>query len=385
MSELIEPGLVVLDADLGPDKSDVIRALAGRVATAGRATSAEALAADAWKREQQSSTGLPGGMAIPHCKSPAVTQASLAVARLQPGVEFDEGETADLVFMIAAPEGAAQDHLALLALLARSLMKDDFVASLRSAATPEEVVEIVRGALREDEEAAPAAAAATGAAAAGAAGAAAASATTATADAPAGGRRSIVAVTACPTGIAHTYMAADALKAAAERAGVDYHVETQGSAGATPVPPDVIAAADAVIFAVDVDVRDKARFAGKPVVQVPVKRGIDEADELVATETLGLRKDAMLARSDAFVALPGGFGTLDELVEVISQRQLGMHAKPMVLVDHGGFFQPLLAFFELLRAERLAYDNTVGSYEAVPSVETAVTTLVHHLADPGRG
>ncbi|GLI27873.1 PTS lactose transporter subunit IIC [Agromyces rhizosphaerae] len=281
MSELIEPGLVVLDADLGPDKSDVIRALAGRVATAGRATSAEALAADAWKREQQSSTGLPGGMAIPHCKSPAVTQASLAVARLKPGVEFDEGEAADLVFMIAAPEGAAQDHLALLALLARSLMKDEFVASLRAAATPDEVVEIVRGALREDEEAAPAAAA-TGAAAAGAAGATAASAGTTTADATAGAGRSIVAVTACPTGIAHTYMAADALKAAAERAGVDYHVETQGSAGATPVPPDVIAAADAVIFAVDVDVRDKARFAGKPVIQVPVKRGIDEADELVA-------------------------------------------------------------------------------------------------------
>lgn len=131
------------------------------------------------------------------------------------------------------------------------------------------------------------------------------------------------------------------------------------------------------------------RAAGGRVLGVPLRRFVDlgihdtDADELVATETLGLRKDTMLARSDAFVALPGGFGTLDELVEVISQRQLGMHAKPMVLVDHGGFFQPLLAFFELLRAERLAYANTVGSYEAVPSVETAVTTLVHHLADPG--
>ena len=77
-------------------------------------------------------------------------------------------------------------------------------------------------------------------------------------------------------------MAADALAAAAERAGVDYHVETQGSSGAKPLDPAVIAAADAVIFAVDVDVRDKGRFAGKPVVQAPVKRGIDEPDALVA-------------------------------------------------------------------------------------------------------
>ena len=130
-----------------------------------------------------------------------------------------------------------------------------------------------------------------------------------------------------------------------------------------------------------------ARDAGAGVVGVPLQQFVDlgihdtEADELVATETLGLRKDAMLARSDAFIALPGGFGTLDEVVEVISQRQLGMHHKPLVLVDHGGFFQPLLAFFELLRAEGLAYDSTLGSYEAVETVPTAVRTLVHHLAD----
>ncbi len=278
MSDIIEPGLVVLDADLGPEKSGVIRALAARVAESGRATDAEALFADAWKREEQAPTGLPGGMAIPHAKSPAVKQASLAVARLARPVEFDEGEDADLVFLIAAPDTAAQDHLALLSTLARSLMKEDFVASLRSAATPDEVVGIVQGALRGDDE--PAADAAPTAAAA--ATTAAATSDAAPTDAAASDRRSIVAVTACPTGIAHTYMAADALAAAAGRAGVEYHVETQGSSGAKPLDPAVIAAADAVIFAVDVDVRDKARFAGKPVVQVPVKRGIDEPDALVA-------------------------------------------------------------------------------------------------------
>lgn len=131
-----------------------------------------------------------------------------------------------------------------------------------------------------------------------------------------------------------------------------------------------------------------ARTAGAGVVGVPLDQFIDlgiqdtDADELIATDTLGRRKDVMLSRSDAFVALPGGFGTLDEVVEVISQRQLGMHAKPLVLVDHGGFFAPLLAFFELLRSQGLAYDNTVGAYQAVETVDTAVLTLVRHFADP---
>lgn len=128
------------------------------------------------------------------------------------------------------------------------------------------------------------------------------------------------------------------------------------------------------------------REGGGGIVAVPLRLFVDlgihdrDADELVATETLGLRKDAMLARSDAFVALPGGFGTLDELVEVISQRQLRMHDKPLVMVDHGGFFSPLLAFFELLRAEGLAYASTLGAYHAVPTVEVAMTALVHHFA-----
>jgi PTS system fructose-specific IIC component len=90
-----------------------------------------------------------------------------------------------------------------------------------------------------------------------------------------------VAVTACPTGIAHTYMAADSLVAAAKEVGVDLQVETQGSSGAKPLDPAVIAAADAVIFAVDVDVRGKERFAGKPVINAPVKRGIDEPAKMV--------------------------------------------------------------------------------------------------------
>ena len=97
-----------------------------------------------------------------------------------------------------------------------------------------------------------------------------------------GGRPSLVAITACPTGIAHTYMAAEALEAAATKAGVELAVETQGSAGSTPLDPSVIERAGAVIFAVDVGVRDRARFAGKPMVSSGVKRPIDEGDAMIA-------------------------------------------------------------------------------------------------------
>ncbi|HEU0182079.1 MAG TPA: fructose-specific PTS transporter subunit EIIC [Agromyces mariniharenae] len=346
MSDIIEPGLVVLDADLGPEKSGVIKALAARVAESGRATDAEALFADAWKREEQAPTGLPGGMAIPHAKSPAVKQASLAVARLARPVEFDEGEDADLVFLIAAPDTAAQDHLALLSTLARSLMKEDFVASLRSAAPPDEVVGIVQGALagaaEQAADVAPAAAAA--------ATTAAAPTDAAPADAAASDRRSIVAVTACPTGIAHTYMAADALAAAAGRAGVDYHVETQGSSGAKPLDPAVIAAADAVIFAVDVDVRDKARFAGKPVVQVPVKRGIDEPDALVA--------QALAAASDPNAPRVPAGGAPTGATAVAGSASFGANLKRWLLTGVS-YMIPFVAAGGLIIA--LAF--LIGGYE----------------------
>src|SRR5436305_3936996 len=199
MSPLITTELVALDADLGGEKADVIHRLAALVAGAGRATGAKALAADALAREGQAATGLPGGIAIPHCRSAAVTEASLAFARLSPPVDFGAPDgPADLAFLIAAPAEGDADHLTLLTALARALVRPEFVASLRSAPSAEEVVRLV------DEVVSPApvspAAATTGATAATAP-AAPAPATAA----PAG--RSLVAVSACPTGIAHTYMA----------------------------------------------------------------------------------------------------------------------------------------------------------------------------------
>lgn len=290
MSPMITRELVSLDVALGDDKAAVIRSLAERVVAQGRATDAGALFDDAWAREQQDATGLPGGIAIPHAKSPAVTEPALVFARLAPAVDFGAADgPSDLVFLIAAPADAPQAHLAVLSKLARSLMQDDFTASLRAATDDEAVVAIVAEAIGEGPTAAEGATAAAPAAAP----AAASSADPASADATRhvdGRPARIVAVTACATGIAHTFMAADALTAAGSREGVELVVEPQGSSGYQALPREVIEAADAVIFATDVDVREPQRFAGKPVVRSGVKRGIEQPVQLI-DEALAAARD----------------------------------------------------------------------------------------------
>ncbi|UYY81709.1 fructose-specific PTS transporter subunit EIIC [Arthrobacter sp. YA7-1] len=313
MTQLITPQLVSLDQNLGDSPADVIRFLAGKVAAAGRASEVEGLFADAFAREQKTATGVPGGIAIPHCRSVAVTEPALAMARLSHKVDFGAKDgPADIIFFIAAPEGADQEHLKLLSKLARSLIKKDFTAALRAAATGQDIVDLVEGALADK----PAAHAAGSAAEAAPASAGAAS--------PTGPKR-IVAVTACPTGIAHTYMAADSLVAAAKEMGVDLQVETQGSGGFTALDPSVIAAADAVIFAVDVDVRGKERFAGKPVINAPVKRGIDEPAKMV--------QEALAAATDPHAHRVPHFGA-EESAEQASEaasEHLGTKVKKVLL------------------------------------------------------
>lgn len=258
--------LVLLDVDAGADKESVIRRLATQLADAGRASDRDGLVGAAMAREGQSATGLPGGIAIPHCRSPYVDAPTIGFARLDPKVDFGAPDgPADLVFLIAAPDSGGAEHMKLLSSLARALVRPEFVASLRSAGTRDELVSLVDGVVNP----APAAPAKP-------------------APAPAkpepepAATKTVVAITACPTGIAHTYMAADALKLAAERAGVNFVVETQGSSGSTPLAPEVIAGADAIIFATDVGVKDRGRFAGKPVVASGVKRAINEPDTMIA-------------------------------------------------------------------------------------------------------
>src|SRR6476620_9595229 len=283
---IIDADLVLLDVDAGADKQSVIGRLVGSLADAGRTADAEGLIAAAMAREEQSATGLPGGIAIPHCRSPHVETASIGFARLQPAVDFGAPDgPADLAFLIAAPEGGGAEHMKLLSSLARALVRKDFVASLRDAKTADEVVGLVDEVLNPGDKAKPAA-----------------KADKPVADKPVADKpRTLVAITACPTGIAHTYMAADSLVAAAKEAGVTLHVETQGSSGSTPLDASTIAGADAVIFATDVGVKDRGRFAGKPVIASGVKRAINEPAKMVA-EALAAADNPNAARVEGSAA-----------------------------------------------------------------------------------
>ena len=227
------------------------------------------------KRESQTSTGLGDGIAMPHAKNKAVVKPAVVFAKSAAGVDYAslDGQPAHLFFMIAAPEGANNVHLEVLASLSRLLINPDFTASLKKAQTPEEVQGLFAAAeaAREAKEQAEAAAKAAPVAAAETK------------------KPFVIAVTACPTGIAHTYMAEDSLKQMAEKMGVDIRVETNGSDGVkNPLTADEIRRADGVIVAADKKV-EMARFNGKHVLQRPVSDGINKAEELI---TKAMRQEA---------------------------------------------------------------------------------------------
>ncbi|MFB9534823.1 MULTISPECIES: PTS fructose transporter subunit IIABC [Streptomyces] len=286
MSDMITADLV--DLDLSADtKEAAARALAERMVALGRVTDLDGFLADVAAREAQMPTGLDGGIGIPHCRSEHVTEPTLAFGRSSDGIDFGATDgPADLIFLIAAPAGADDAHLTILSSLARQLMNTEFTDALRSVGDAPAAAALIRG---EEPDAPASAGSEDTVASAGAASPAAATVTEESEDDGAGAEEPdaerpfrIVAVTSCPTGIAHTYMAAESLENAGREAGVEVTVETQGSAGFTRLDPEVIAAADGVIFAHDVSVREKDRFAGKPTVDVGVKAGINRPAELIA-------------------------------------------------------------------------------------------------------
>lgn len=372
---IIAEDLILLDADLGADKNAVIERLAGVLADAGRATDSAALLDAALAREAQSATGLPGGIAIPHCRSAAVTTASLGFARVSPKVDFGAPDgDADLVFLIAAPEGAGAEHMKLLSSLARALVKPAFVTSLREARTPAEVVTLVQDVL------APKPARTSTATAASAASATAASTpvSTAKSETPdtaaatsSSAPKHIVAITACPTGIAHTYMAADSLKDAGDRAGVTVHVETQGSSGSTALDPQLIASATAVIFATDVGVKGRERFAGKPVIESGVKRAINEPDTMVA-EALRAGDDPSAARVSGSAPAAGAAASTGGLGWGTRLRQ--------ILLTGVSYMIPFVAAGGLL----IALGFLLGGYQITEVAEDVVlNNSLQNLPDGG--
>ncbi|WP_046215616.1 PTS fructose transporter subunit IIABC [Paenibacillus wulumuqiensis] len=255
------------------------------------------------KREGESSTGIGGGIAMPHAKTKAVNEPTVVFAKSPRGVDYDslDGEPAHLFFMIAAPEGAANTHLRTLAALSKLLIDSDFIAQLMKTQTPDEVSALFDEKQAEadaKEEAKKAAKAAKEAEAAKASEQQKENAREQQANEMLTGNAAsqpfVVAVTACPTGIAHTFMAEDALIKKAQEMGVEIRVETNGSEGAQNVlTEDEIRRASGVIVAADKKV-EMDRFDGKPVLQRPVSDGIRKTEELI---TKAMKGDAPTYRS----------------------------------------------------------------------------------------
>jgi len=309
---LITEDQVVLDLT-GADRHEATRKLGERLVASGRCTDHDTFLSDVRKREETMATGLPGGIGIPHARSAAITEPSLVFGRTD-GIDWGAKDgPATLVFLIAAPEAGGDAHMQMLPKLARALMKKDFKAALAAATTEAEVVRIVSAEVELDQPVMAAAAAGAGA------GAGAARTDTTGAAAPAAKRAlNLVGVTSCPTGIAHTYMAAEGLENAAKAAGHTMKVETQGSAGSKPLSAAEIAAADAVIFAHDLPVKDAGRFAGKPLVDVGVKKGISDGPALVSqAEQLVTEWDADPSKRETAVAAAAAAGPSGGLVSKV--------------------------------------------------------------------
>ena len=294
--------LVELDLDSSATTKDAaVDRLVAVAAAAGRASDPAALRADVAAREELLPTGIEGGIGIPHARSAGIDEPTVVFGRSTNGIDWGAADgPAHLVFLIAVPEGAGDEHLQILASLSRALMKSEFRDTLLKATDPQVVVDTINAAAT-GEAPAPAAAAAPAAAVAAAA-------------APKETKKmKFVGVTSCPTGIAHTYMAAEALEQAAKAAGHEIVIETQGSGGFQKLDPRVIAAADGVIFANDVEVRDKARFAGKPTLSSGVKRAINDApamiQEAVAAVEAGPVPAGTAAAAAAASASSGGMAT----------------------------------------------------------------------------
>lgn len=255
IQELLQKELMLLDLK-ATTKEDAIDEMISQLVAEQVVSDFEGFKAGIMAREAQTSTGLGDGIAMPHSKNKAVQKASVLFAKSQSGVDYEalDGQPTDLFFMIAAPDGANETHLAALAELSKYLLKDGFADQLRAASTPEQVLAVFDAVSNDKASTEP----------------------------TANQTDFIVAVTACTTGIAHTYMAEEALKKQASQMGIGIKVETNGASGVgNRLTATDIKAAKGVIITADKAV-DMDRFDGKQVVIRPVADGIKKSEELIA-------------------------------------------------------------------------------------------------------
>lgn len=258
IQDVLRKDVMLLDLQ-ATSKEAVIDEMITSLVDKGYVTDFEVFKTGIMNREAQTTTGLGDGIAMPHAKNAAVKEATVLFAKSNKGVDYAslDGQPTDLFFMIAAPEGANDTHLAALAELSKYLMKPGFADRLRAATNPEEVIAVFDTAEAADK------------------------AVEEVVVAPSGDRPFIVAVTACTTGIAHTYMAEEALKKQAAEMGVDIKVETNGASGVgNKLTAEDIKKAAGVIIAADKAV-DMPRFNGKALISRPVAAGIKQAEELI--------------------------------------------------------------------------------------------------------
>lgn len=260
ITELLKRDTIIVDLKSN-SKSDVINELVNKLDQAGKLNNKEEYKKAILKREEEFSTGIGDGIAIPHAKTAAVKTPALAFGRSKAGIDYDslDGSNAHIFFMIAASEGAHNDHLDTLSRLSSMLMNEGFRNGLMNAKTEKDILDLIDKQENEYLQ-------------------------TQKSEDNVKKKESkglVLAVTACPTGIAHTYMAADALKNKAKTMGVDIKVETNGSTGVkNKLTDEEIAKASAIIVAADKQV-EMARFEGKKVIQVPVVQAMKKPEELI--------------------------------------------------------------------------------------------------------
>ncbi|WP_162011777.1 fructose-specific PTS transporter subunit EIIC [Streptococcus sp. S784/96/1] len=290
-------------------------------------------------REEQMTTGLGDGIAMPHAKNIVVAEPAVLFAKSNKGVDYQslDGQPTDLFFMIAAPQGANDTHLAALAELSQYLLKEGFADSLRKAMTPEEVIAVFDAASEKSEAE--------------------------TVVVPEEGQDFIVAVTACTTGIAHTYMAEESLKKVAAEMGVAIKVETNGASGVgNKLTAEDIAKAKGVIIAADKAV-DMPRFNGKPLVNRPVADGIKKTEELIniilngEAETYVAKDGAQAATSEE--KLSAGQAFYKHLMSGVSQM--------LPFVIGGGIMIALAFLFDNLLGVPQDQLGNLGSYHEISS------------------
>ncbi|MDO4536017.1 MAG: fructose-specific PTS transporter subunit EIIC [Clostridium perfringens] len=261
IAELLGKDTIKLDLKAN-SKMEVLDQLVDVLYDAGRLNDKELYKEEILKRESLSSTGIGEGIGIPHGKTSAVKKASLALGIFRDGVDFDslDGAPVNIVFMIAAPEGANNEHLETLSRLSVLLMNPEFKEGLLSSKTPEDVFSLLDKFEKEDEEE---------------------HVEESSDDSGSSDQKYIIGVTACPTGIAHTYMAAESLTKTAQEMGYKVKIETNGSTGVkNGLTAEDIAKADGIIVAADKKV-EMDRFLGKKVVIVPVVQAMRRPKELI--------------------------------------------------------------------------------------------------------